>query len=272
MSNLTQRLLVSCSITAFIFLAIYLSSYPPMRPLFTLMTAALLSVALWEFYHIAKKKGYEPLSSLGIVASIAYLYALYMALDNPSFFLYPWIILFCALIGGFVRLFFKGDRPLSNLALTFFGLAYLTVPLGLIIPINFEFSQGALVYLIVITKLTDTGAYFVGKKLGSIQLAPYISPNKTWEGAIGGFLMGVVASLLLGPWIGLTLLTSLVLGMMLALTSIFGDLTESLLKRDLGVKDSNHLPGLGGFLDVVDSLVFTTPLMYFYLKLSSLPV
>lgn len=272
MNNFYQRLLVSLSITAFIFFAIYLSSYDVMRPLFTLMTAALLSVALWEFYHIAKKKGYEPLTRLGIVASIAYLYALYMTVGDSSYFMYPWIILFIALICGFVHFFFKGDRPLSNLALTFFGIAYITLPLGLIIPINFEFSQAALVYLIVITKLTDTGAYFVGKKLGSIQLAPYISPNKTWEGAIGGFVIGVIASLLFGPWIDMNPLSSLVLGIILALTSIFGDLTESLLKRDLGVKDSSHLPGLGGFLDVVDSLVFTTPLMYFYLKLSSSPV
>lgn len=260
MSNFWQRILISLSITAFIFLTIYLSSFEVFHPLFTLATSGLLSVALWEFYHIAKKKGYDPLFWLGIGASVLYLFFLQYAPDKALF------IFFAALSLGFLKFFFYGDRPLSNLALTFFGLVYLTIPLGLIIPINFDYGQGLLIYLIVITKLTDTGAYFVGKKMGRRQLAPYISPNKTWEGAIGGFILGVLASLLLASWVGIPFLSSLFLGGALALASIFGDLTESLLKRDLGVKDSNQLPGLGGFLDVVDSLVFTTPLFYFYLK------
>lgn len=268
MNNLVQRLFASLVSVIFIFSAIYISSFEVMRPLFTLMTAALISVALWEFYHIAKNKGYRPLTGLGIVASVAYTYAFFLAVREPSLSLAPWIILFLSLIAASLRFFFSGDRPLSNLALTFFGLVYLTLPLTLIIPINFEFSQMALIYLIVITKLTDTGAYFVGKILGKTQLAPYISPNKTWEGAIGGFLLGVAASVLIAPWVGIAPLASLYLGIILALTSIFGDLMESLLKRDLGVKDSNQLPGLGGFLDVVDSLVFTTPILYFYLKLA----
>ena len=267
MSNLFQRLWVSFGITCFIFLAIFLSSFETMRPLFTLMTAALISISLWEFYHIARNKGYRPLSRLGIVTTICYLYAVFLAIGEPHLALFPWVILFITLVISFLRFLFTGDCPLSNLALTFFGLTYLTLPLGLLIPINFEFGQMALVYLIVITKLTDTGAFFVGKWLGHFKLAPYISPNKTWEGAFGGFVLGVVSSYLIGPWIGLGAASSLLLGSLLAITSIFGDLTESLLKRDLGVKDSNQLPGLGGFLDVVDSLVFTTPLFYFYLKL-----
>lgn len=266
-SNFTQRLWVSLGILSVIFLTIYFSTYEYARPIFTLVTAAVIGSALWEFYHIAKKKGADPLSGLGIVGSIAYLYAVQWVTEVPSLQLLPFIILFMIMMLGFLVFIFRGDKPLSNLGITFFGLIYLTIPLGLLITINFNYGREYLAYLLLITKLTDTGAYFVGKQFGKTKFAPYISPNKSWEGAIGGLALGVIASLVLGPYIGFSQITSLLLGLALSMTSIFGDLTESLLKRDLGVKDSSHLPGLGGFLDLVDSLVFTTPLMYCYLKL-----
>lgn len=266
MSNSTERLLVSIGIAIFVFVAIYFSVYDYVRPVFTLIAASLIGISLWEFYHIAKGKGYNPLSGLGIVGSMAYLFSVQLVTEHPTWILLPYFILFLIMVAGFLSYFFSGDRPLSNLATTFFGLVYLTVPLGLLITINYDFGRSFLVYLILITKLTDTGAYFFGKKFGRVKLAPYISPNKTWEGAVGGFVVGVISSFIISPFVGFSFNTALFLGTLLSLASIFGDLTESLLKRDLGVKDSNHLPGLGGFLDVVDSLVFTTPLMFFYLK------
>lgn len=267
--NFMERLLVSLLVAVVIFLTIYFSVYDYFKPVFVLMTAGVIGGALWEFYRIAQNKGGEPLTSLGIIGSIAYLCSLQLALDRPAFALLPSFILFLLLTAGFLSYFFSGERPLSNLAITFFGLVYLTIPLGFMISLNLEFGRAALVYLILITKLTDTGAYFFGKQYGKVKLAPYISPNKSWEGAIGGFSIGVLSSFLLAPFVGFSLVTGIFLGIILSLASIFGDLTESLLKRDQGVKDSNHLPGLGGFLDVVDSLVFTAPLMYFYLKLGS---
>lgn len=265
-SNTVERLVVSLAMTSFIFIAIYFSTFDYVRPFFTLLAASVIGVALWEFYHIAKGKGFKPLSGLGIVGSIAYLYSVQLVVEYPAFFLLPYFILFLIMALGFLSYFFVGERPLSNLATTFFGLVYLTVPLGLLITINFDFGRSYLVYLILITKLTDTGAYFFGKKFGRVKLAPYISPNKTWEGAVGGFVVGITASLILSPLVGFSFNTGLFLGTLLSLASIFGDLTESLLKRDLGVNNSSHLPGLGGFLDIVDSMVFTTPLMFFYLK------
>ena len=106
-------------------------------------------------------------------------------------------------------------------------------------------------------------------------MAPYISPKKTWEGAIGGFFASLITSLFIYflvnylyevPPINLSLFHSIWLAGVLSVIAQFGDLSESLLKRDVGVKDSNSIPGLGGMLDVVDSLVFTAPLMYIYLK------
>ncbi|MCB1113813.1 MAG: phosphatidate cytidylyltransferase [Chlamydiia bacterium] len=263
-----DRVWVSLSLLAVIFLTIYYSNQGWARPIFTLVTAIIIGVALWEFYNIAKKKGGDPLSGLGIVGSIAYLYTVQLATEIASLKLLPILVLFLVMILGFLVFIFRGEKPLSNLGTTFFGLIYLTIPLGLLIPINFNYGRSYLVYLLVITKLTDMGAYFVGKKFGSTKLAPYISPNKSWEGLLGGAVLGLGASFLMKDFIGLSPLASVLLGLLIASASIFGDLTESLLKRDLGVKDSSQLPGLGGFFDLVDSLIFATPLFYFYLKLS----
>lgn len=268
MNHLTQRLIASLLICLLIFSAIYFSVYPYFRPVFTLITAVIIGTALWELYHIAKGKGYHPLSLLGITASILWLFATYLKSEYTEVANLPWVIMFLFSAGSFFYFFIKGTNPFVNLALTFFGVWYLTLPLSLLIPINFDFGRSFLLYLILVAKMTDVGAYFVGVKWGKHKLAPYISPNKTYEGALGGLIVGVIVSFLLTvifTHLQFSLLEGLGLGIAVSLFSQFGDLTESLLKRDLGVKDSNHLPGLGGMLDVVDSLVFATPMLYFYL-------
>lgn len=270
MHNLYQRLLVSLGVILFTLIAIYFSAYTVFRPIFSLFLAAIVGAALWELYKIAKIKGYRPLSALGIIGSIAYVYSIFLATEYPRFDVLPFAFLLFLLMGGFVVYFYTRSQPLVNLSLTFFGLIYLTIPLSLMIPIIFDYGRSYLIFLIAVTKLTDTGAYFIGSYFGKTKLAPYISPNKSWEGAIGGFFIGTLTSFLFAlfyPKLGFTLIESIIVGAVLSLASQFGDLTESLLKRDVGVKDSNQLPGLGGMLDVVDSLVFTTPLLYFYLKL-----
>lgn len=269
MNNLTSRLLVSIVVALFILLAIYFSAYTLFRPIFTLITAAFIGSALWEFYQIAKNKGFSPLSGLGIIGSLAFVYISFLATEHPNYDVVPYALLISLVMIGFGIFFYSRSQPLVNLSITFFGLLYLTLPLSLMIPLNFDYGRRYLIYLITVTKLTDIGAYFIGSYFGKTKLAPYISPKKSWEGAIGGFLIGVLASFLFTlfyPKLDLSLTESLLLGALISLASQFGDLTESLLKRDMGVKDSNQLPGLGGMLDVVDSLVFTTPLLYFYLK------
>ncbi len=269
MNNLTSRLLVSLVVTIFILLAIYFSAFTLFRPVFTLITAAFIGAALWEFYHIAKGKGFDPLSGLGIIGSIAFVYISFLATEHPNYDVVPFALLITLVMIGFGIFFYSRSQPLVNLSITFFGLLYLTIPLSLMIPINFDYGRRYLIYLIMVTKFTDIGAYFIGSYFGKTKLAPYISPKKSWEGAIGGFLIGVLASFLFTlfyPKLDISLGESLLLGSLISIAAQFGDLTESLLKRDMGVKDSNHLPGLGGMLDVVDSLVFTTPLLYFYLK------
>jgi phosphatidate cytidylyltransferase len=117
--------------------------------------------------------------------------------------------------------------------------------------------------------ITDTGAYFVGKPLGRHKLAPHISPGKTWEGAAGGQLAGLIAVIGLTEAFGLDvdIVHVVALGLIVPTVAQIGDLAESALKRGLGVKDSSGLvPGHGGVLDRLDSLLFAAPTVYWYLR------
>jgi len=127
--------------------------------------------------------------------------------------------------------------------------------------------------LIVVTKFSDMGAYLVGSVIGRHQMIPHISPKKTWEGFAGALGLSLLASLALfrlmpGHLSLLNWTHAIVLGLILGFAAVVGDLAESIIKRSTGVKDSgNFLPGIGGALDLVDSLLFTAPLLFFYLRL-----
>jgi phosphatidate cytidylyltransferase len=134
-------------------------------------------------------------------------------------------------------------------------------------------GQFYVLYCIAITKFSDMGAYLTGSVIGRHKLVPHISPAKTWEGLGGALAFSLLASLGLF-WLMPTQLSELnwthatVLGLLLGFAAVIGDLAESIVKRSTGVKDSgNFLPGIGGALDLVDSLLFTAPLLFFYLRL-----
>jgi len=144
-------------------------------------------------------------------------------------------------------------------------------------PINFASAYGRyfVMSLVVVTKFTDIGAYLIGSTLGRHKMIPRISPKKTWEGTAGGIIFAMASSVLalhfmpttLGAY-GLTMPHAVILGLLLGAAAVVGDLAESLIKREAGVKDSGTiLPGHGGALDLVDSLLFTAPLLYVYLRL-----
>ena len=114
----------------------------------------------------------------------------------------------------------------------------------------------------------DTGAYFAGHRFGRVKLAPRVSPGKTWEGVIGGMLLALLASLAGAAWFEQPPLAFAAVGLAAAAFSVVGDLTESMLKRSAGVKDSGHLlPGHGGMLDRLDSIAAGAPLFVFGLLL-----
>ncbi len=126
-------------------------------------------------------------------------------------------------------------------------------------------GEWLVIFVSACTWLCDTGALFAGKAFGRHKLAPNISPGKTWEGSLGGLLTAVITGAALGHWLHLPMIHALLLGFFCGLAGQFGDLCESALKRDLGVKDfGTVLPGHGGILDRIDSLLFSAPLAYYY--------
>jgi len=185
------------------------------------------------------------------------------------------LILF--VLGLCLRQFFSKSNPTGILAIstTLFGLMYVAWLLNFIQKINFfprVDGHFYLLYFLVITKFSDTGAYAVGSLAGRRKIIPRISPAKTWEGFLGAVLVATLASLLFAHFLqekmhGMTWYHAIVLGIILSVGAVVGDLIESLFKREAGVKDSGRFfPGIGGILDLVDSLLFNAPIMYLYLR------
>lgn len=282
MTPFQQRLIVSTVGFILALAFIFFSNIPAFKPIFTAAIAVAIGIAAWEFYQIAIVKGIKPAATLGISLGTIYVFAVALSTQYTEAKMLPVISLFAALLCSFLYYFAKGNSPFINLPITFFSIAYLYIPLSCMLSITYFFSINGIqdgrlwiFYLIIVTKMTDIGGFFIGKQFGKQKLAPYISPKKTWEGALGGFFSAILASVIVkmissltdGEAFALTTIESLWLGALLGIVAQFGDLAESLLKRDGGVKDSSRLPGLGGILDVVDSLVFTAPLLYIFLRI-----
>lgn len=277
--QLKQRILFGSLGLFLIAISIYYSYSPYFKPLFVILNAGIGCLALNEYFGLAKNKGLSPIALPSLVTTLLYFAAI--SLTKPSALAsgLPTFTLLCASVVFFLIAFNERKDALTNVACTFFGIGYLIIPLSCILRINYFFPEESLqdgrlwlAYVLLVSKITDIGAYFAGKILGKNKLAPLISPQKTIEGSIGGITAALCASLLFvwifsGPAFRMNLFDSIWLGLIISVMAQLGDLSESLLKRDAGVKDSSHLPGLGGMLDVVDSLVFTLPLMYLLLEM-----
>jgi phosphatidate cytidylyltransferase len=185
------------------------------------------------------------------------------------------IILF--VLGLCVRQLMSKSNTAGILAIstTLFGLMYVPWLLNFIQKINFfpgVEGRYFLFYFVLLTKFSDTGAYAVGSLIGRHKMIPRISPGKTWEGFGGAIFLSTAASLVFvyffgNHMVGMNWIHAIVLGVLLSSTAVVGDLIESLFKREAGVKDSgNFFPGIGGILDLLDSLLFNAPIMYLYLR------
>ena len=244
-----------------------------------LFTAGIGAVGIWEYCRLGKLIERKGLAELCMIVGAVIILSLFVSTFDLSFSLLPFIIAFFGLICLFLFHFDKISGSISSIAMSLFGILYVAVPLGLILKILYLYSpcrmghEGRvwLLYLLVVTKITDVGAYFGGRLFGNRKLAADLSPGKTITGAIVGFFSAIVFSVLfyflghLVPNFHLSFSESIWLGALLGFLGQVGDLGESLFKRDAAVKDSNRLPGLGGILDMLDSLLFTTPVIYFFL-------
>ncbi len=192
------------------------------------------------------------------------------------------IFLILFVLGLCVRQFISRSNTAGILAIstTLFGLMYVPYLLNFIQKIQFFTFPAPLagtgkyyvLYFILVTKFSDTGAYVIGSLIGRHKMIPRVSPGKTWEGFGGAILFSTAASLIFAHCLGdrmagMTWRHALLLGVILSVCAVVGDLIESLFKREAGLKDSGKLfPGIGGILDLLDSLLFNAPIMYLYLR------
>ena len=232
-------------------------------PWYTAGACLIILVAAYEF-QIARHKRLSPL--VLVVAGLS------AALPAGAFVSADWVLWF-TLAGVFIPLVWVTLRAdpataLDDWVWSVAGLAYVGL-LGAHIVLVRELPGGMdWVFLVVFgTFAVDTAAYGVGRAVGRHKLAPAISPGKTVEGTVGGLLGGFAAVILLNYFLGLRLEAALIvpLAALLALAAVLGDLAESILKRGMQVKDSGDMiPGHGGLLDRLDSLLFTFPVVYFF--------
>jgi len=252
-----------------------------------LVMVVLAASGLAEFYDLAARRGLSSSRGWGILGGVLLLVGTFLNLTGRlgttgsparvNDFETSFLILF--VLGLCFRQFLAraNTAGMATIATTLLGLMYVPWLLNFIQKIAFFYFPSPagryyLLYFIVITKFSDTGAYAVGSLIGRHKLVPRISPGKTWEGVAGAIVISALASLLLVHFLGskmpgMTWPHALILGVILAIWAVVGDLIESLFKREAGAKDSGRFfPGIGGMLDLLDSLLFNAPVMYLYLR------
>ncbi|HEV7473513.1 MAG TPA: phosphatidate cytidylyltransferase [Pyrinomonadaceae bacterium] len=266
-------------ITALIALPILIASIliPWLQPLFVAIAAAAMIFGLYEFYVLAKKKDLKPDAAAGYLGGAALFMVFYFASPDPRQGLdleTVALILMVLTIGALIATTLRGapfDKMIASVGATILGVVYVVILGGHLVALRTGFEQtlsaDLLSFFFLVLMGADTGAYYVGRALGKHKLAPTISPGKTWEGVAGGVLAALILATVAHFWFfkELPLKWALPLAAVMTALGILGDLTESALKRGAGAKDAAKiLPGHGGVLDRLDSLLFNAPLIYYF--------
>jgi len=267
-------------LTAIVGLPILLYTvWSPTPYFFVALIAIAVVLALAEFYSLASKIGAKPQALAGYAAALVVIAS--FVYDEPRLAI---AALSALVIGSLAAAVFKPDEvkeSLLSVSASVFGVIYVALLAGCLagvrmIPDTFaglggtHFSSKLITTFFAIVMMTDTGAYYTGRTIGRHKLAPRISPGKTIEGSAGGFIAAVAAGLLcrLIFFPELPIAHALLLAAAIGALGQIGDLAESMLKRSANVKDSGKLlPGHGGVLDRIDSILFCAPLLYFYSRL-----
>lgn len=240
-------------------------------------------LALWEFYAALENRGIHTFRRLGTACGVFFLLASWAILSgrmpHMNQPLFEWISMLVLLLGLLTRQVFDRSQatPVVTIAVTILGMLYVAWLLNFVTHLIYfppaeKNGRFLAFFLIVVTKMTDIGAYVVGRKFGRHKMMPILSPKKTWEGLAGGLAFAAGSGYLLVALLPhqLALIRPrwiLLLAVLIAGTSVVGDLAESVIKRDARVKDSGRLiPGIGGALDLIDSILFTAPILFLWLQ------
>jgi phosphatidate cytidylyltransferase len=252
---------------------------------FLVVMMTLAGFGLAEFYGMVGKRGMVAFKYCGIAGGVLLMVGTFYHLQGKlgltnsparvNDFETSFLILF--VLGLCLRQFVAKNNSagIQAISTTLFGLMYVPWLLNFMQKITyFQHVEGKfyLLYFVLITKFSDTGAYLVGSLIGRHKMIPRISPGKTWEGFGGAVVVSMAASVAFVQLAhdhmpAMNTMHAVILGSMLSVGAVIGDLIESLFKREAGLKDSGTLfPGIGGILDLLDSLLFNAPIMYLYLR------
>jgi phosphatidate cytidylyltransferase len=267
-----NRILTAVVVLPFLIASILISS---LWWVFVLLAAAAMVLGLWEFYLLAKRLQLKPDPAAGYVAGAA-LITISLQNDPVTNLLLAQLVIIALTAGTLIAATLRGapyDKMIPSTGATILGVLYVAFLGSHLIYIRTGFNPNLSAHLLsfffLVLMGADTGAYYIGRAFGKHKLAPSISPGKTWEGAIGGVVAALVAAALAHFWFfrELPLKFILPLAVVMTLVGILGDLAESALKRGAGAKDAaNILPGHGGILDRLDSLLFNAPLIYYFAR------
>lgn len=244
---------------------------------YTLAVGLLITLAMLEYIELLKKQNFRPQIHLLLGISLLLLALIHVILNHPG--LEPWnsiyqservinlvviLVFFATIIHELLR--GNPEQGFINASVNFFGAVYIGLMFAYILMLRYIPGQNSfyIMFTILVTWANDSAAYFIGINFGKHKLCPKISPKKSIEGSIGGLVGGLLVSLGLGIARQQPVWAMLVLGALVVIAGQFGDLIESIIKRNAGVKDSgNFLPGHGGVLDRFDSLLLAAPVVYY---------
>ena len=285
-SELTfRRRLVSTLILWVLVLGTILSGY---EQLFFITIAGIGLLGLWEYFEMLDRRGVPNFKLTALITAVIFLagsFITFRSYGPEKSYDFEIAVLVVFLLVVFGRQMFRRTRdqnPLETMAYTLFGLLYIVWLFNFLTKIVYLAPRGPsgetigqyyVLYLLLVTKFSYMGAYLTGSVFGRHKLVPHISPHKSWEGLAGAILFAVGGSF--GLWYlipdKLAVFGTgdlLVLGVLLGFAAVIGDLAESIVKRSAEAKDSGGLlPGIGGVLDLIDSLLFTAPILFFYMRL-----
>ena len=282
MSELTRRILFALVGAPVTVAVVYLGGW-----VLAAVLGGIAAIGAWELYRMAQLGGANPMAATGIVLAAAIpllVHAHYLGVFSLS--LTGAAVVLLALIASVIWVRGVEGRPIVSVSVTLFGVLYAAL-VTFIYPLRYhDYAVGAIagtalvMFPVGITWGTDIGAYAFGRMFGKRKLMPSVSPGKTVVGAIGGLVAGIAScwfyvTVILKPLaqLGMSPLGMLVFALAISVAGQTGDLAESLLKRDAGVKDSSTLlPGHGGILDRFDSLLFALPVAYLIIGYLLLPV
>lgn len=233
-----------------------------------LLVTFFIVAGLYEFFTMLEKKGVNIYKYFGITLGTVIPLSLIFRFELTK----NWELLFIVLclLSLILMQFRRRDNSgvVVDISTTLFGILYVSWFLSFMIRIRYlPGGIGLFTTVLLITKSGDTGAYLIGSRFGKTPLIPRISPRKSVEGAFGGLLFSMLGALAAKPFLNLPYAHVLAVGLAFGVLGQLGDLSESLMKRDFQLKDSGRiLPGMGGVLDIMDSLLFTAPVFYFYMS------